>query len=101
MNTSAADLSTINAAELVQRLSWARLERPRISEPKTLFLERSVRHDQSLAEHDIGVPLGPPCKFSHTFEACLFIHSRRLKVITCHPDSASTTTCSLRNKSVE
>ncbi len=57
--------------------------------------------DQRLAEHDIGMSLGPPCKLGHTLEACLFIQSRRLEVMARHPDSPNPAASRLSDESAQ
>jgi hypothetical protein len=64
--------------------------------PLTLSIGLSAC-DQRLAEHDVGVSLGPSRKLSHAREAGLLIQSWRLEVIARHPDPPHAATSAMRH----
>src|SRR5262249_55638019 len=62
--------------------------------------ERQARHGGDVEKY-IAVTLGPSFKLGHALEASLFIHTRRLEVITRHPNAANTSVACLRDEGIE
>jgi hypothetical protein len=57
--------------------------------------------DECFAQNHVGVALGPSFKLGHAFEACFFIHSRRLEVIARYPDPVNAATACFRDESIQ
>ena len=54
-----------------------------------------------LAKKHVDVTLGPTFKLGYSLEAGLFIHCRRLEIITCDPNPTDTSIACLRDESIQ